>query len=181
MSTDVWKKFEDTADDELDVQSNEQKYLTFLIENQFFAFSIYDIETIVEIQQIFPIPEFPDYAKGIINLRGLIIPVIDVRLRFKKPVAEYNERTCIIVVSINKIKIGFIVDTVDEVIDINPADISPLPKIGSTGGEMGKYILGVGKTKDKIIMILAASKMLNEDELRAYEEMYLQENADKLE
>jgi purine-binding chemotaxis protein CheW len=180
MSTDVWKKFEENSEEDNDIQANEQKYLTFLIEKQYFAFSIYDIETIVEIQEIFPIPEFPDYAKGIINLRGLIIPVIDVRLRFQKPEQEYNERTCIIVVSINKIKIGFIVDTVDEVIDINPADISPLPKIGAGSSEMGKYIVGVGKTKNKIVMILAASKLLNEDELRAYEEMYLSENAEKL-
>lgn len=182
MSTDIWKKFEDSsADENNDLISNEQKYLTFLIDNQFFAFSIYDIETIIEIQEIVPIPEFPDYAKGIIKLRELIIPVIDVRLRFHKPEIEYNERTCIIVVGINKIQVGFIVDTVDEVVDIDPAHISPVPRIGGgADGNLAKYIIGVGKPKGRIVMLLAANKMLNEDELRAYEEMYLAENADIL-
>ncbi|MDR0917636.1 MAG: chemotaxis protein CheW [Oscillospiraceae bacterium] len=182
MATDIWKKFEESnAEEENDLQSNEQKYLTFLIEKQYFAFSIYDIETIIEIQEIFPIPEFPDYAKGIINLRGLIIPVIDVRLRFHKPETEYNERTCIIIVAINKIQIGFIVDTVDEVVDIEPSNISNLPKIGGgSNPDMAKYIIGVGKAKGKIIMLLAADKILNEEELKAYEDMYLSDNAEQL-
>lgn len=182
MSTDIWKKFEEgTASEDNEILANEQKYLTFLIDNQYFAFSIYDVETIIEIQEIFSIPEFPDYAKGIIKLRELIIPVIDVRLRFHKPEIEYNERTCIIVVGINKIQIGFIVDTVDEVVDIDPANISPVPRIGGgASGDMAKYIIGVGKPKGRIVMILAANKMLNEEELRAYEEMYLAENAETL-
>jgi purine-binding chemotaxis protein CheW len=181
MATDIWKKFEDSAvEEDNEAQSNEHKYLTFLIAGQYFAFSIYDIETIIEIQEIFPIPEFPEYAKGIINLRGLIIPVIDIRLRFHKPETEYNERTCIIIVAIGKIQVGFIVDTVDEVVDIDNSNISPLPKIGGGTGDMAKYITGVGKAKGKIIMLLAANKILNEDELKAYEEMYMADNAEQL-
>ncbi len=74
---------------------------------------------IISMQEITPLPDFPEYAKGVINLRGNIIPVIDMRIRLKKPEAEYNESTCIIVTNIQDTYIGFIVDTVDEVVDIS--------------------------------------------------------------
>jgi len=89
------------------------KFLTFFIEDQLFGISIADVVQIVGMQDITKVPEFPSYAKGVINLRGIIIPIIDVRLRLKKEEAAYNERTCIIVTNINGSYIGFIVDSVN--------------------------------------------------------------------
>lgn len=150
-----------TEEEEVDLQSD--KYLTFLIENQFYAFPIRDVLEIIEVQQSTPLPEFPAYVKGIINLRGRIIPIIDVRLRFHKEEAAYTERTCIIVVNISDMDIGFIVDTVDEVIDIEPDNISAAPALSSD--RSSKYITGVGKANNRIILLLDANKLLNEEEV----------------
>jgi purine-binding chemotaxis protein CheW len=144
-----------------------EKYLTFIIENQYYAFHINDVREIIEMQDITPVPEFPDYAKGILNLRGSLIPIIDVRLRFCKNEMEYNERTCIIILNLAKIEVGFIVDTVDEVVDIEKDDIADVPKLTET--KTRKFIEGVGKTSKKIFMILNAQKMLNDEELKDLE------------
>ncbi len=149
------------SEEEIDLQSN--KYLTFLIEKQYYGFPIKDVIEIIEIEDITPVPEFPSYVKGIINLRGRIIPIIDVRLRFHKEEAEYTERTCIIVVNITGIDIGFIVDTVDEVIDIDDENISGAPMI--TSDRSTHYITNVGKVNNRIILLLDANKMLNEEEI----------------
>ncbi|MCM1226633.1 MAG: chemotaxis protein CheW [Clostridium sp.] len=144
-----------------------EKYLSFLIDNQYYAFHINDVNEIIKMQDITPVPEFPDYAKGIINLRGLLVPIIDVRLRFSKSEAEYDERTCIIVLNMQEIEVGFIVDTVDEVLDIDEKDISPVPKLSDA--KTRKFISGVGKTPKKIIMLLDAQKMLNDEEIKSLE------------
>ncbi len=144
-----------------------EKYLSFLIEKQYYAFHISNVNEIIKLQEITPVPEFPDYAKGIINLRGTLIPVIDVRLRFCKNEAEYDERTCIIVLNMKDIEVGFIVDTVDEVLDIDDKDISPVPRLSDA--KTRKFIKGVGKTPKKIVMLLDAQKMLNDDEIKSLE------------
>lgn len=151
------------VEEEVDLEA--KKYLTFLIEKQFFAFPIKDVISIIEVQPVTPMPEFPMYVKGIINLRGGIIPVIDVRLRFHKEEAEYTERTCFIVVNINGTDIGFIVDTVDEVIGIEDENISPAPTMTTDGAT--RYLTGVGKIEGKIVLLLDANKMLNEDEVKS--------------
>lgn len=138
-----------------------EKYLTFIVDKQHYAYPIRCIKEIIEIQDIAEVPEFPSYAKGIINLRGMVVPVIDVRLRFFKPEVEYNERTCIIVLTIKNVEIGFIVDTVEEVIDIDDKDISSAPRIG--GKANAKYIEGIGKIGSKIILLLNAEKMIDDD------------------
>lgn len=144
-----------------------EKYLSFLIDNQYYAFHINNVNEIIKMQDITPVPEFPDYAKGIINLRGLLVPIIDVRLRFSKSEAEYDERTCIIVLNMKDIEVGFIVDTVDEVLDIDEKDISPVPKLSDA--RTRKFITGVGKTAKKIVMLLDAQKMLNDEEIKSLE------------
>lgn len=153
-----------TDEDELDLQTD--KYLTFLIDNQFYAFSIKDIIEIIEVQKITPVPEFPAYAKGIINLRGRIIPILDVRLRFNKDETTYTERTCIIVVTIKDKEFGFIVDTVDEVIDIDKDNIEGPPMI--TSEKSTRYITAVAKVDNKIVLILDSNKMLNDEEIESF-------------
>lgn len=139
------------------------KYLTFWTDSQLFGVPIADVVQIVGMQEITSIPEFPDYAKGIINLRGTVIPVIDVRLRLHKPEAEYNERTCIIVTNVNKSNVGFIVDAVDEVTNINEQDISVPPKVSDK--TENAFLTGIGKRDNRVILLLDTSKILRDDEI----------------
>lgn len=141
------------------------KYLTFWTENQLFGVPIADVVQIVGLQEITKIPEFPEYAKGIINLRGNIIPLIDVRLRFHKEEAPYNERTCIIVTNINDNSIGFIVDAVDAVTDIGDECISQPPKLAAD--TTNTYLTGVAKLENKVVLLLDTGKILNEDTVMA--------------
>ena len=138
-----------------------EKYLTFVIEKQYYAFPIIEVKEIMEVQPITTVPEFPAYCKGVINIRGDIVPVIDVRLRFKRPETAYTTRTCIIVVNSGEQHIGFIVDEVDEVIDIKEKDTSPAPKVTK---ESSAYIKGVGKINGRIIMLLDSDAMVSEED-----------------
>ncbi len=160
---DILNRFYEDDSEANEIIEQSEKYLSFLLDKQYYAFHINDVREIIEMQEITPVPEFPDYAKGIINLRGVLIPVIDVRLRFCKVEAEYNERTCIIILNIKETLVGFIVDTVDEVLDIDKSDISGVPKLADSSTR--KFITGVGKTASKIVMLLNAQKMLNEEEI----------------
>ncbi|MEG2814033.1 MAG: chemotaxis protein CheW, partial [Oscillospiraceae bacterium] len=140
------------------------KYLTFFTDEQLFGIPISDVVQIVAIQEITPIPEFPDYAKGIINLRGSIIAVIDMGLRLHKPETEYNERTCIIVTNINDVYVGFIVAAVDEVTEITDDKISPPPKVSND--KANAYLTGVGKMPSgKVVLLMDTTKVLSEDVL----------------
>jgi purine-binding chemotaxis protein CheW len=143
---------------EIDLQY--MKFLTFEIDKRTFALPIKDVLEIIEIQEAMPVPEFPDYVKGIINTKGRVIPVIDVRLRFQLDEAEYTERTCIIVASICSVEIGFIVDTVRAVVELEEDMIAPPPVI--TTDKVTRYITGVAKYKGDLIIILDAKKLLDE-------------------
>ncbi len=147
----------------LDEDTLKNKYLTFYTEHQLFGIPIADVVQIVGVQEITRVPEFPDYAKGVINLRGTIIPIIDVRLRLKKEEKQYDERTCIIVTSINGSYIGFIVDSVDEVAKIREDNVSNPPKMGSD--YTSTYITGIAKLENKIVLLMNLKKMLNEKEI----------------
>lgn len=143
--------------------NTESKYLTFLIEDQLMAVSIETVVQIVGMQAITPVPEFPHYAKGIINLRGSIIPVIDVRLRIGKTEKSHDERTCIIVSQVGEMTIGFIVDAVDAVSDIRSEDIAPPPIIAAAGKK--SYLLGIAKHQGKVILLLDTEKIISDEDL----------------
>ena len=149
--------------DKFDEDTLKDKYLTFFTDNQLFGIPIADVVQIVGMQEITAVPEFPAYAKGVINLRGIIIPIIDVRLRLKKDEIGYNERTCIIVTSINGSYIGFIVDSVNEVTDVHNENISNPPHMGSD--YVNTYITGIAKINDQIVLMMDLKKILNEKEL----------------
>ena len=137
------------------------KYLTFYTDGQLFGVPIADVVQIVGMQGITEIPEFPAYAKGIINLRGIIIPVIDVRLRFNMAERAYDERTCIIVTMIHEVAIGFIVDEVDAVTDIDDENISAPPKVA--GDAQSTYLTGIAKHESKVVLLLSTSRLLSEE------------------
>ncbi len=138
------------------------KFLTFALGKEIYGIEIKYVTEIVGIQPITEVPELPEYVKGIINLRGKIIPVMDVRLRFKKQLIDYNDRTCTIVIDIEDVSIGLIVDTVSEVLNIQDEEIVTPPEVGKTGK---KYIKGIGKTQGEVVLILDCEKILNEEEI----------------
>ena len=146
---------------EEDTQKN--KFLTFAVGNEVYGIEIKFVTEIIGIQQITQIPEVPNYVKGIINLRGKIIPVIDVRLKFKKEPIEYSDRTCIIVIDIQTLSVGFIVDNVSEVLVIPEENIVPPPE--NKTGFSNRYIKGIGKVGNDVKLILECEKLLSEDEI----------------
>jgi purine-binding chemotaxis protein CheW len=148
--------------DELEEDTQKGKFLTFSLGEEYYGIDIMYVTEIVGIQPITVVPELPEYIKGIINLRGKIIPVMDARLKFKKEPKEYNDRTCIVVIDIAELSIGIIVDEVSEVLKIAEENIVPAPNIKSSGR---KYIKNIGKTDDEVILIIDGEKLVNEEEL----------------
>lgn len=137
------------------------RFLTFSLSNETYAIEIKYVTEIIGIQPVTEVPELPEYIRGIVNLRGKIIPVMDVRLRFKKTFREYNDRTCIIVIDIKDTSIGLIVDSVSEVLSIPETEVVAPPDIN--GGN--KYIKGIGKVGSDVKLILNCGMLLNEDEV----------------
>ena len=137
----------------------EGKYLTFLTDGQLFGMPIRDVLQIIGMQEITGVPEFPSYAKGIINLRGDVVPIIDMRLRLGKPEMDYTERTCIIVTNVNDHSIGCIVDGVDEVTSIEPGDISELPEVDQAGQS---FLTGVAHRDGRSILLMDTHRVLGE-------------------
>lgn len=137
------------------------KYLTFWTDKQLFGIPIRDVVQIVGLQHITEIPDFPVYVKGIISLRGSMIPLIDVRLRFGKAEIEYNERTCIVVASIREKRIGFIVDEVNEVANIADEQVSPPPSISDDC--QNAYLTGIAERDGQIILLLDAAKIFSDN------------------
>ena len=144
-------------------QAAEGKYLTFWTDSELYGIPISDVVQIISMQGITPLPDFPAYAKGVINLRGNIIPVIDIRIRFGKPEIAYNDNTCIIVTSIEDAYMGFIVDSVDEVTDLDEDSISPPPKVSKD--ITNRYLTGIGQIGEKVVLLLDVAKILSENEL----------------
>jgi len=146
---------------ELDEDTQKDKYLTFFIGKEIYGIDIRLVTEIIGIQPITEIPEVPEYVKGIINLRGKIIPVMDVRLRFKKEFLEYNDRTCVIVIEAREIALGLIVDGVAEVMRIGEENIVPPPEIRAA---QNKYIKGIGKTGNEVNLLLDCDKLLSDQD-----------------
>ena len=157
--------------EEIEASEDTQKdrYLTFYMGDESYAIEIQYVIEIIGLQIITEIPELPDYIKGIINLRGRIIPVMDMRIRFKKPIVPYSERTCVIIVEIEGSSIGFIVDGVSEVITISEQDSVEQPQIGKSQGN--KYIKKIGKVGNDVKLIIDCDKLVSMDELQDLNEM----------
>ncbi len=152
------------SNDELLFEDTQKgKYLTFVIDKEGYGIEIKYVTEIIGMQGITEVPELPEFIVGIINLRGQIIPVMDVRTRFLKAYKEYNDRTCIIVINIEDVSIGLIVDTVSEVLNIDESNIVDPPN--SRTGFSNRYIKSIGKVNDEVKLILDCVKLLEDDEL----------------
>lgn len=154
--------------DYVEEDTQKGKFLTFSIGKEDYGIEIKYVTEIIGIQDITEVPELPDYIKGIINLRGKIIPVMDVRIRFRKPFREYNDRTCVIVVDIHEISLGLIVDYVCEVLDIQDEHIVPPPDFKT--GFNNRYVRGIGKVGTGVKLLLDCDKLLNENEASAIQD-----------
>ncbi len=142
------------------------KYLTFMLDNEEYGLEILKVREIIGMMDITKVPQTPDFVEGVINLRGKVIPVVDLRTKFGLSRAEYNDETCVIVVDVGML-MG-IVDTVREVHDINGKDIEPPPRLGASVDTT--FILGMGKVNDDVKILLDIGKVLTCDELVALQE-----------
>lgn len=131
------------------------KHLIFSICGVQYGIEIEFVTEIIGIQPMTPVPNTPSYVRGITNIRGTIVPVIDMRARFGLEEAPYDERTCIVLISKDNMHIGMIVDAVEDVVQLAPEDILPPPNGG--GAENGKYLKAIGKCSDEIKQILDIS------------------------
>lgn len=145
------------------------KYLIFSIEKEEYGIEIRYVTEIVGVQAITAVPDLESYIKGVINLRGKIIPVMDVRLRFKKEERAYDDRTCIVVVEIGNISVGLIVDRVTEVLPIPEDQIVPPPEIKS--GAKNKFISAIGKTEKDVKLLIDCKKLLNDNDIDSINEI----------
>jgi purine-binding chemotaxis protein CheW len=154
--------------DELYIENEDSqrgRYLTFSLEENVFGVAIRFVREIIGVQNITKVPETPDFIKGVINLRGKVIPIIDVRLKFGKEEAAYTERTCIIVVEMNDMIVGLVVDRVDDVLSLPDEDVASPPD-GRLGFET-MYIEGIGNIDGQVLLLLDLEKFLRPDEAAA--------------
>ncbi len=152
---------------EEDEDTQKGKFMTFKSGNEYYGIGINYVNEIIGLQKLTVIPEVEDYIKGLINLRGKIIPVIDVRIRFRKEPLEYNDRTCIIVIDVKSTVVGLIVDTIAEVVTIDESNIVPPPSLGN-GVHSNRYVYGIGKVGDDVKLLLDCDKLINEQDINLF-------------
>lgn len=151
----------------------EGKYLSFFLDHEEYGIGILKVKEIIGMMPITLVPQTPSYVKGVVNLRGRVIPVIDLRSRFGMESAEYTERTCIIVVEVQstggQIQTGIVVDSVSEVLNIRGSEIEDTPAFGAKLNT--DYILGMAKLGGSVKILLDIDKVLNDDELTSLEKV----------
>ncbi len=144
-----------------------EKFLTFTLGDEEYGVEILKVREIIGLMDITPVPHTPEFIKGVINLRGKVIPVVDLRLKFGLAPKEYDEKTCIIVVEINTssgpMLMGIVVDSVSEVLNIPTSDIESTPQFGTQVDT--RFILGMAKAKDRVKILLDIDKVLTQEEI----------------
>ncbi len=155
-----------------DRKYDENQFLTFLLGGEVFGIGILHIKEIIEFGGLTSVPMMPAFIRGVINLRGNVVPVIDMNIRFGQKETAITKKTCIVIIetkfSDEKIDIGILVDSVNEVIDILPSDIEPPPSFGAKINI--EFIYGMGKVDNKFIILLNVNKVLSISELTMLEE-----------
>jgi purine-binding chemotaxis protein CheW len=145
------------------------KYLTFDLAEEEYGLEILRVREIIGMMEITPVPRTPDYVRGVINLRGKVIPVIDLRLKFGLPYKEPDDRTCVIVVEVmsegTTVQMGIVVDRVNEVVDVKGAEVEPTPNFGVSLDTT--FILGMAKVGNKVKILLDIDRVLTSSEVAA--------------
>ena len=164
METDATKITDQTVQN---TANREGKYLTFSLAGEEYGIGILKVKEIIGLIAITPVPQTPSHIKGVINLRGKVIPIVDLRIKFGIEAMDYTERTCIIVVEItsgnNKISMGIVVDSVSEVLNIKAAEIEDTPNFGTRLDT--SYILGMAKTAQSVKILLDIDKVMSNREI----------------
>lgn len=143
--------------------------VTFGIDEEEFGVDILRVQEIIRIMEITKVPKSPPFVEGVINLRGKVIPIIDLRRRFGMPAKKYDKSTRIIVVDISMSTIGFVVDSVSEVLRIPASTVEPTPPSALIGQNDSNYISGMSKLSDRLLILLDLDKLLTSEELEAVE------------
>jgi purine-binding chemotaxis protein CheW len=147
--------------------TNTRQYLTFQLGNEVFALDVSNVREILEFTTVTKVPQTPEFMRGVINLRGSVVPVLDMRLKFGMTITERTVNTCIIVVEVSFEEettiIGALVDSVQEVFELEPDQIEPAPRIGTQ--LRTEFIKGMGKRDDQFIIILDVDKVFSSEEL----------------
>ena len=146
--------------------AEEGRYLSFQLASETYAVPIKSVSEIIGLSDITHVPNMPEYMKGIINLRGRVLPVMDLRKKFSLQITEYNRETCIIIVEIWSRKVGLIVDTVREVLDFRNNQVEAAPDIG--GQTHNQCLIGIGKLTDRVVILVEPSLILGPEELAGH-------------
>ena len=145
------------------------KYLTFKLDVEEFGLEILKVQEIIKMMDITRVPRTPAFVRGVINLRGKVIPVVDLRLKFEMDAKQNTDKTCVIVVTVRRgsgaVVMGIIVDEVSEVLDVAGASIEPSPEFGAAVDT--SFILGMGKVGERVVTLLDVDKVLSGDEVAA--------------
>lgn len=150
------------------------QYLTFFLQDEMFGINIAPIKEITEYGKLTPIPMVPDYVRGVINIRGHVVPVIDLPVRFGWESSPLNKRTCIVILDLpaedgRSLELGIVIDSVSEVLDIAPQDIGQRPKFGTS--IRTDFIEGMGKIGEEFIVLLNVEKVLTDDDMAALKQV----------
>ena len=150
-------------------QARRERYLTFYLGDEQYGIAIDKIKEIIAMMKVTSVPKTPPFMRGVINLRGSIIPVIDTRTRFGMQARDEDMHTAIIIVEVEKVNIGFIVDRVEEVASIDSSSLSEPPKFGNNIDT--DFICSVAQIEDSVVMILDVLKLFEADELVSLEQI----------
>ncbi|MBN1141887.1 MAG: purine-binding chemotaxis protein CheW [Deltaproteobacteria bacterium] len=156
------KQLEEELFDESNEDTQKGRFLTFRLAREDYGIEIRYVTEIIGIQKITEVPDMPHFVKGVINLRGKVIPVMDVRLRFNLPPRDYDDRTCIVVVNVDEKSVGLVVDKVNEVASIPDDQIEPPPRADRDGCN---YIQGIGKMGEEVKILLEVKRLLFTEEM----------------
>ncbi len=154
--------------EEFEEDTQEGKYMVFKSGRESYGLELQYVNEIIQLQPITGIPETENYMKGFINLRGRIIPVIDVSLRFRQNPIEYNDRTCIVVLNVEELIVGLIVEQIADVVNIDAADIDSPPSLSAGRSQ---YVYGIGKTVDSVVLLLDPRKLIGKEDLKVIEQL----------
>ncbi len=151
------------SNEKTDLKKDTSRFLTFFIEDEQYGLNISNVKEIIASMNITNVPKTPNYIKGVINLRGAVIPIVDVRLKFGMVEKEYDMNTAIIINEIDSVSIGFIVDRVEDVLSIKHSDLTAAPRFGTSVDT--SFIENVAEIDEEVIMILNLKKIFEQDEL----------------
>ncbi len=145
--------------------SDDQQFLTFNLAEEFYGVDILKVQEIKGYTNVTKIPNTPDYLKGVLNLRGTIVPIVDLRMKFGMGITEPTSFTVVVVVNVRNRVMGFLVDAVSDVLDLNAKDIQPPPEMGNTVDIT--FVAGIGNSNDHLVTLLDIDRVLTDDEVKA--------------